>query len=265
MILEPITPSNLNDKKIKNIKKKKILIFSGSNLGCINMFGILYQLEYLNLFPQNDIGISFSSGCLVNLCFLLKTKEKTIQNCIYHLSTFFENQRFYHISIDNRILLFKKILNFFDCDENITFLKFKEKYNKICIFLCLDINTFKRFVFSHITTPNCKILDGFLASTTVPFFYKPFLYENYILFDPIYLKYNYITLLNNLNIHFKKKNILYINRGPTNINNLDIINYKCDECNIFKNYNFFKIHNYDDINIFLKNGYISTINYLKNI
>ena len=240
---------------------KKIFIIGGSGMTYIDILALLSQFENLKLLSNIFISIGISSGCIVAFILLMKNKNKTIENCIEYLFNFFNNKSVLNFKKDLRKEFFEYVLKYFNVDKNTTFIELKEKYNKIGVFCALNTMSLENQNFNYINTPYVKLVDAFLASSSIPIIFGKYKIDNNYFYDGNII-YNYIE--NNINKvldicgnMYDKKNILIIKKGNP------IKEY--DNCIIKPLVNFsdfYKKYTIDKCNKQLVNGYTHALKYI---
>ena len=170
---------------------KKYLILNGGGMKGICFFGILQCLIDSNNINNFNIFIGSSVSSLILFLFLIGYSP---QELLYFVLNY-NFKELLDINIDNLFinnglndgLVIKKILISFiktkQLDDNITFIDLFNKTKKLFIITGTNLTKKQGEYFSFLTTPNMKIIDAIRISTSIPFFFIPYKYNNYYYID----------------------------------------------------------------------------------
>lgn len=258
---------------------KKYLVLNGGGMKGICFFGILQCLIDSNNINNFNIYIGSSVSSLILFLFLIGYNP---QELLYFVLNY-NFKELLNINIDdlfinnglNDGLIIKKILISFikskNINENITFNELYDKTNKLFIITGTNLTKKQGEYFSYLTTPYMKIIDAVRISTSIPFFFIPYYYNNCYYIDGsctndlalkcLYEKpfINYI-LNNNDNLDNIKNNILsvYLDDMTNDFNNL--LQYSFCVLNVLSQNNI----NFEDITLIIDTKKIKSFDFSMN-
>lgn len=83
-------------------------------------------------------------------------------------------------TIDTFYNFLKPLLKLAELDCEVTFKQLYEKNGKLLKIFTTSCSTLKSKIFSHIDTPDAKVVDAVYMSSSLPILFKPYTYENCI-------------------------------------------------------------------------------------
>lgn len=190
--------NNVNKFHIYDINKnfavklnKKILSFSGGGIKGICFIGVLEYLYQCNILNNFEI---FAGSSVSALIFLMILLEYTPQDLLYftinfnflELKELNIDSLFINYGLNNGTIIIKIIKQFLikkNLSENLTFKNLYDMTNKLFIISGTNLTTKKCEYFSHLTTPDMRLIDAIRISTSLPFFFIPYKYNDNIYVD----------------------------------------------------------------------------------
>ena len=234
------------------------LYLSPGGIKGYSILGVITVLEKKNLLKNFKTIIGNSVGSIIGLLIILGYNSKSIYKLLLkNLEHFFLKHKIENENIILNLINdfginngegYKKLLEYFLKEKNLNInINFKELYEKTnidFIVITSDIKNIDLFYFSKDNTPNISVLTSIMASTCIPFIFKPIFYENRILvdggyFNNIKLKYinsktlvvniinesNYLNISDDINLfEYSKLLINSLIKSVQNISNYDSTN-----------------------------------------
>jgi len=172
--------------------KVKNLVISGGGISGIGILGILKYCFDLNIL--NDIGtyVGTSVGSIIALLLIIDYKY----NDIYDLLMSFDLEKLTdNIDIDNFIInygledsnkliyVIKRLLEYKNISENITFNELYESNNKKLTVTGVCLSDCKLYYFNHELTPDMKVLTAIRISCSIPILFTPVKYDDKLWLD----------------------------------------------------------------------------------
>lgn len=178
------------------------LVLSGGGIKGIAMIGALSYLEEINLLQNIKRYIGTSVGGLISFLLVIgytcnELKEISLNINFEDYSDITLTNLFNDFGLDN----FNKIMRIIiaiiqqkEISKDITFKKLYIKTKKELIITGSNISTCKIELFSKKYSPNMKVLDALQITMSIPFMFKPVLYNNnyYVdggIYNPYPIKY----------------------------------------------------------------------------
>ena len=208
----------------------KHLVLSGGGYNGIDMIGIIYKLELLNIINHDDITSVYgvSAGSIVLAIWLLGIEKNVIYDFIIKRpwnKLFNINSEMLFKLVDQKGLLdntlfieiMKPLLKSKDLDENITLLEFYN-YTKTDFYIFgTKLNTLESVKISHKTHPTMSLIDALSISSALPLIFKPIFYEGEFYIDGGIRKH--FPVKSAIKDNCKKDEIfgIYIKRNEKNI------------------------------------------------
>ena len=178
------------------LEKITNLVFSGASTKIFLFIGFLKYLEKCNKNFLDNIN-SFagtSSGSIISTGLALGFTVSELEELLIKLDfskfneinsegiiNFLDNYGLNNCSMFEKVfrIILKKKIN----DENITFHDLFLKTNKNLIIVASNITKGNTVYFSHINTPNIKVIDALLSSISIPIIYIPKKIDNDLYLD----------------------------------------------------------------------------------
>ena len=170
---------------------KKYLVFNGGGIKGICFIGVLQCLINSNNINNFEIFIGTSISSLILFLYLI---GYTPQELLYFVLNYnfkeLQNLNIDELFINNGLndgeIIKKIILSFMktkNINENLTFKELFDITNKLFIITGTNLTKKQGEYFSFLTTPNMKLIDAIRISTSIPFFFIPYNYNNYYYID----------------------------------------------------------------------------------
>lgn len=176
---------------LKKSINKKYLVFNGGGIKGICFLGVLQYLIDTDNIKDFNIFIGTSISSIILFLFLI---GYTPQDLFYFIMNYNFNE-FQQFEIDNLFMnyglnngdVIKKILTTFIKSKNLSVdITFKDLYNltnKLLIITGTNLTKKQGEFFSYLTTPNMKLIDAIRISTSIPFYFTPYKYNNNVYID----------------------------------------------------------------------------------
>jgi len=226
--LKNILGNENSHKLLINTNNLDTFILSGGGVKGIYYIGILKYLEELNIIKniKNIAGTSIGAffGALISIGytskeladFVLLFDLSKIKNI--NFNNFFS---FFGLDCGNNLeIILEKMFEHKKFNKNTTFKELYDTKNINLIITGACINNKRCYYFSHINSPNMKIIEAIKISTAVPLYFNPVKYDNKLWVDggivdnyPIHIFKD--NLINTLGVYLTNKKI------ANEINNLE--------------------------------------------
>ena len=172
-------------KKIAPLNKK-YLVFNGGGIKGICFLGVLQCLIDTNNIENIYTFIGSSISSLLLFLYLIGYSPKDLLYFVlnYNFKDLQEiniDQLFINYGLnDGKIIqiILTKFIKSKHIDENITFNELYNLNKKLFIITGTNLTKKKCEYFSFLTTPNMKLLDAIRISVSIPFYFKPYIYNN---------------------------------------------------------------------------------------
>ena len=171
---------------LKKIINKKYLVFNGGGMKGICFLGVLQYLIDTDNIKNFNIFVGSSVSSIILFLSLIGYSP---QDLFYFIMNYNFNE-FQQFEIDNLFMnyglnngdVIKKILTTFIKSKNLSIdITFKDLYNltnKLLIITGTNLTKKQGEFFSYLTTPNMKLIDAIRISTSIPFYFVPYKYNN---------------------------------------------------------------------------------------
>jgi predicted acylesterase/phospholipase RssA len=174
-------------------KLKNILIISGGGMKGYCALGAVCKLKELEIIDEPDVYCGTSIGS--SLCFLLAigyscedifsilydiNSDMLIK---YNIDTILNDSHFGIANLDAFISVINILVKKKKISRKITFKKLFNKFKKDLIITGVCLNENKLHYFNHINNPDMPIITAIKISCSIPFIFKPVLYNNKVWID----------------------------------------------------------------------------------
>lgn len=190
--------SKYNKQYLQNLRvslkksiNKKYLVFNGGGIKGICFLGVLQYLIDTDNIKDFNIFVGSSVSSIILFLFLIGYSP---QDLLYFVMNYNFNE-FQQFEIDNLFInyglnngeVIKKILTTFIKSKNlsvdITFKDLYELTRKLLIITGTNLTKRQGEFFSYLTTPEMKLIDAIRISTSIPFYFIPYKYNDYYYID----------------------------------------------------------------------------------
>jgi len=172
---------------------KKILIFSGGGTKGVIYFGALKALDELNILQNIEIFATASVGSMILSLYLVGYTIQELEefyelfdftnltsiSTVYNLTNI--TNLIEKLGLDdgkNIVKVLNKLYNAKNINKDITLLDFYKLTKKKFIVTASCLENHSVEYISYETYPNMKLTDAIRITTSVPFYYQPFKYNN---------------------------------------------------------------------------------------
>ena len=171
---------------LKKSINKKYLVFNGGGIKGICFLGVLQYLIDTDNIKDFNVFVGTSVSSMILFLYLIGYIP---QDLLYFVLNYNFNE-FQQLEIDNLFInyglnngeVIKKILTTFIKSKNLSIdITFKELYDlthKLLIITGTNITKKQGEYFSFLTTPDMKLIDAIRISTSIPFYFTPYKYNN---------------------------------------------------------------------------------------
>lgn len=178
---------------IYNGKLKNIIIISGGGIKGYAALGAVSKLKELEIIDEPDVYCGTSIGS--SLCLLLSIGYScedifTILHDIdsdmlikYNIDSILNDSHFGIANLDAFISVIIILLKKKNISKKITFKKLFNKFKKKLVVTGVCLNDSKLYYFNHINTPDMEVITAIRISCSIPFIFKPVIYDNKIWID----------------------------------------------------------------------------------
>ena len=175
------------------MKIKHICISGGGYAGVYGL-GALELLHEKSFYSYSDLSSVYgtSIGSVLSLILLLDIDWKDIIHYVtkrpwyklLHVTDFFklyETKGLFHIDLFYAI--YEPLFKIKQYDLSMTFLEFYEKTNISFHVFATNVSTFNYKEWSHITSPDMKVIDAVYMSSSIPVLFEPLWYDTAFYID----------------------------------------------------------------------------------
>lgn len=167
----------------------KNLVFSGAGTKLYSFLGFVKALKQNKLLDNIESIIGSSAGAFVGLLLCLKYDYDEIEKLLLKIKL----DKFNNLNVDDILNFFenfgietgdkfKNILNIIvkakTGDNNCTFKQLYEQSNINLIITSTCLNTLSCEYLNHKSHPDMNIIDAIMMSISIPFYLKPYIYDN---------------------------------------------------------------------------------------
>jgi len=174
-------------------KRKNILVISGGGLKGFCALGALTRLMELEIISNPEIFCGTSVGTIISILIIIGYSPKDIYDILYELDfsklvipnieNLLDDVHIGLNTIDTIIYIIGTMMKSKKIKISTTFMQLYKKFNVKFIVTGTCVNDATLHYFSHELTPDMKVLDAIRISISIPFIFKPQIYDNKVWVD----------------------------------------------------------------------------------